>query len=391
MKRILHISLLVVGIYACVEPYDFEVRDTEEVMVVDASFTNEVKNQEVRLFLSYPLDGNKGTALSGATISILDLDSDREYSFSETSEPGVYASVEQFGGSPGNSYQLKITTNDGDRFESLPEKMPDPVAIDSIYGRYIERPSTEDDRNLKGVQFMVDNHNDDAPFSNYRFEYREDYSINVTYPSFYEYLREEDSLVFRNPSIQTCYNFRESTDFIAETTSGQSENRLSEFPIVYVENIEPQLRFAYSLTVRQLSISPGAYQYYKNLKENNESSGSFFDKQKGTVLGNISNVSDQSFPVLGYFEVAAVSVDYRVFPAGAFRSQGFVPARYSYCNYNEYADTLGVDTLKYIDGLGTTKNVFTYTDPFQTSVIVVPSTCSDCRNYGVLDKPDFWE
>ncbi|MCV9385043.1 DUF4249 domain-containing protein [Reichenbachiella ulvae] len=390
MKRILHISILIAGIYACVEPYDFEVKDTEEVMVVDVSLTNEVKTQEVRLFQSYPLDGTEGTPLTGAVISVQEVEG-QEYPFIETSDPGVYQSVEQFGGSPGLSYVLKITTIDGQEFESLPEKMPEPVAIDSIYGRYIERPSSDDDRNLKGVQFMVDNHNDNEAFSSYRFEYKEDFSINVTYPSMYEYLEAEDSLIYRRPSIATCYNSRESTDFLTETTSGQSKNRLSEFPIVYVEDNEPQLRFNYSLTVRQLSISPGAYQYYKSLKENNESSGSFFDKQKGTVLGNISNVSDQAFPVLGYFEVAAVSTGFRYFPAGSFRSQGFVPSRYSFCDYNEYADTVAVDSLIFYDGLGYSKNVFTYTDPSLTSVAVVPSSCSDCRNYGVLEKPDFWE
>lgn len=391
MKKVINIVLILIVSYACVEPYDFEVKETEEIMVVDVSLTSELKTQQVTLFKSYALDSDQGEALTGAKVMIQEGgDGGKEYTFTET-EAGVYSSQEVFGGTPGLSYVLNIEMSDGIQYQSLPEVMPNPVAIDSIYGRYIERNSTETDDKLKGVQFFVDNHNDTEASSSYRFEYREDYEIRVTYPSPYEYVEETDELVYRIPGIGTCYNYRLSSDFLTETTSGLSENRLSEFPVVYVETHEAMLRSQYLLTVYQLSISAGAYQYYKNIRENNESSGSFFDKQKGTVLGNISNVNDPAEPVLGYFEVAAVSSAYQKFSPGDFSEEGFVPERFAYCDYDQTADTVRVDSLMYLDGWGTVDNVYAYIDMSLTYVSTVPATCSDCRYYGVLEKPENWD
>ena len=126
------------------------------------------------------------------------------------------------------------------------------------------------------------------------------------------------------------------------------------------------------------------------VKENNESSGSFFDKQKGTVLGNISHVSDVGYPVLGYFEVAGVSSTFRIFPAGAFRDQGYSPARSYNCIYDLVADSTAVADVGIYAGLGSAYEVIGLSEPDADTAIIMPSICSDCRTYGTLDKPDFW-
>lgn len=389
MKRLLYIALILLGFDACVEPYDFEVRETDEVMVVDAVLTNVSEHHTVRLSISYALDGEQVTNVSGATVSVEEVGG-MQYAYTEV-EAGVYESDLEYAGVPGHSYILHVELNDGNRFVSSEEFLPSPVPIDSIYGRYLEQNSQVDESQLKGVQFMVDNHNNSEEFSSYRYEYREDYEVKVPYPSSYEWLAAEEVLELRETYIGTCYRFLESNELIAETTSGQVENRLSEFPIVYIEDNEAQLRYTFSLIVDQFSITPGAYQYYKNLKENNESAGSFFDKQKGTVLGNMSHVSDASYPILGYFEVAGVSTDSRVFRAGSFRDQGFSPIQPYNCIYDRVADSVAVEELPKYSGLGFSYEVYQLTFPSPDTAIIITSTCSDCRKHGTLDKPDFWD
>ena len=147
-------------------------------------------------------------------------------------------------------------------------------------------PSTENDQILTGIQFFVDTHNDDAEFSNFRYEYEEDYEIRVPYPSLFDWDEEAEDFFSRGTDISTCYGRAESITLTIATTSGQSENRLAEFPIRMVAPNEGPLNHRYALTVKQFTISTAAYQYYKRLKENNESAGSFFDRQKGAISGN---------------------------------------------------------------------------------------------------------
>ncbi|MDH5476561.1 MAG: DUF4249 domain-containing protein, partial [Cyclobacteriaceae bacterium] len=175
------------------------------------------------------------------------------------------------------------------------------------------------------------------------------------------------------------------------TTSGQAENRLSEFPLIMVEEQEPYLSSRYSLSVKQFSISSKAYQYYKDLKENNESAGSFFDKQKGTILGNISNMTHSSAPALGYFEVAGVSEKWKLFNPDQWFDEGFRPVNYYSigCKYNDVVDTVVVgDLLSNKVSMGV-RNIYYIT--ITGEAILVPTICSDCRIYGVLKKPDFWD
>ncbi|UXP32417.1 DUF4249 domain-containing protein [Reichenbachiella agarivorans] len=389
MKKVFSLIFVLLVLYACVEPFDFKVKDTETVLVVDAVLTSELKIQTVQLSVSYALDENVPAPYSGATVWVED-ENGQKVIFKEDGTSGTYQTTTEYAAVPGQSYVLHFTTADGEEFTSSKETVPKPVPIDSIYGRYIEKNSTQDSRQLKGVQFFVDNHNFDESFSNYRYDYVEDYQINVIYPSVYEWDAMNDTLLYREISIASCYNRIVSDELLAETTSGLSENRLSEFPLVYIEDIDAQLRSNFSLTVNQYAITPSAYQYYKNLKENNESSGSFFDKQKGTVLGNISNVRDAGYPVLGYFEVSGVSSGYRIFASGAFRDQGFSPSMSYECIYDRIADTVAIAELNTYVGLGTGYEVIRLVDPELVDAIIMPSRCSDCRHYGSLDKPDFW-
>ncbi|PIB34648.1 hypothetical protein BFP72_04095 [Reichenbachiella sp. 5M10] len=393
MKRTLYIVLILSGAMACVEPFDFTVQDTEEFIVVEGLLTNAKTHHRVHLSKSYSIEGGESKSVSGATVWVEDGQS-KKYTFDETNVAGEYLSMQEFAGVPGEQYTLRVITPEGDELQSSAEILPVPVAIDSIYGRYMEQNSTEDDRYQKGIQFMVDNHNASEQFSSYRFEYVEDYEIKVPYPSIYEWDVVADTLVLRSVAIGTCYNFRVSNQLLTETTSGLSENRLSEYPIVYVEDYEAPLRSRYSLTVRQFAITSGAYQYYKSLKENNESSGSFFDKQKGTVVGNVKHVDDPGYTVLGYFEVSGVSENYRIFTAGEFRQQGFsTTATYFDCIYAQEVDSVALTDLRSLVGgeLGYSKEVIGLTYPIPDTALLMPKECSDCRLKGTLDKPDFWD
>lgn len=373
----------------CVEPYEFTVTDTVETLVVDAVFTNELKAHEVKLSLSGALDSDEVIPVTNATVWIIEGAGGR-IDLTE-SEPGIYATEPTVQGNPGVSYTLYVRLANGDEYASSTAPLPASVALDSIYGRFIELPSTENDQILKGVQFFVDTHDDSSESSNFRYEYTEDYEIIVPYPSLFEWDDLTQTFFPRSIDVGTCYGQEEFLGLTIATTNGQSQNRLAEFPLRLIGPDGGQLSSRYSISVKQHSISSTAYQYYKTLKENNESSGSFFDRQKGTIPGNMVSTTTTERPVLGYFELSGVSTAQAFFTPDDFKDQGFAaisPFRFQ-CAYGSAADSVEVTLLtsKTMSG----RNIFNFTFPVPDEAILITEACSDCRLHGDINKPDFWD
>ncbi|MDH5476622.1 MAG: DUF4249 domain-containing protein, partial [Cyclobacteriaceae bacterium] len=266
MRKFIYIIFVSILMLTCVEPYDFEVVSAGQVLIIDASLTNETKAHRVKLSTSYDLDQSIEKPVTGASIWVEDENKTRTEYYE--SAPGEYYTEASFSGNVGSSYVLSITTTDGNNYMSTPELLLPPSPIDSIYGRYMTLPSTTTSEILSGMQFFIDTHDSQSEFSNYRFEFEQDYEIIVPYASLFTFSQSDLVLLPRDTSVRACYQNIPSSGVKVTTTSGQAENRLSEFPLIMVEEQEPYLSSRYSLRVKQFSISSKAYQYYKDLKEN---------------------------------------------------------------------------------------------------------------------------
>lgn len=396
MKKYLIISFIILGIGSCIEPYEFKIRGTEKVLVVDATITNVPETNYVRLEYSYGLDGAGFELATGANVLVTD-DQGNSFSFNEVA-PGTYLPNTGFAGVIGRNYQLNIVTADGNQYQSAAETMLEPAQIDAIYGRFLSLPSETYGGIDRGVQFLVDIVGDDSQNYNFRIQYEEDYEVTVPYASLYEFNPSSRTIDPRNPSVRKCYVNKNSQGLLIGTTSGQVKSELREFPVVYIEETDPELIGRYSLRINAFRISSQNYQYYKDLKENNESVGSFFDRQKGALIGNIQNTTDPSLPVLGYFELATVSQDVNIFEAGTWKDEGFRPNDLL-TNCGNLIDT--VSTTDILDGLidfdGRLIYNFLLSDnivpgtTYLAETLLAPESCSDCRVYGKLEKPTFWD
>lgn len=413
------------------EPYNVEVTSgTNKILVVNASLTDEVKSHFARISYSFPIGHREGTAVSGASVWIED-DEGIQALMLET-EPGYYQTDSCFAGVVGKSYFLHITTSDGREYISSKEKLNASPPIDSIYGEFRILPSRENETVRQGVQFFVDSRGDSDVPLNYRYEFEETHQLQVPLLSEYILVVGDSLPRKREPLTNTCYKTRWSKSLILGTTLGLSDNRISKLPVRFIDETDPQLVFRYSLIVKQYSISAEAHNYFKIVKENNESSGSLFDKQKGSTFGNIHSPDDPSIPVLGYFEVAGVSENRRVFSPEEFVPQGFDPPFiWTGCsdpilnNSISKATRVEVDSTTLEDGtvIYDTLSVVDFIDlsnwgarvdgiplergdtlecivsvNFETFEVAHTiffgeciTFCTDCRHYGKLKKPDFWD
>lgn len=372
------------------------MRETQNVLVIEASVTNLPGEQFVKLDYSYALDGATPEPVTGANIQVTDNEGNTE-DFQET-RPGYYEPIASFIGVIGRRYQLNIQTSDGTQYQSEEEELLAPASSMNIYGEFLVLRSASEDGFDRGIQFLVDIEGSNEGNHNYRLAYEEDYAITVPFASLLVYDPTNRTINRRDPPIELCYLSEASSNLTIATTSGQVTPNLREFPMVYVSEEEPDLLGTYSLTIRSFSISSAAYQYYKDLEENNESAGSFFDRQKGLIIGNIQNIDNPSEPVLGYFEVAAVLEASKIFEAGTWQEEGFKPAdRLQFCRNL-------LDTVQTIDILNGNINfdrrliynfgVSDFSVPgttYSDITVLAPEICSDCRTYGTLDKPPFWD
>lgn len=391
-----NLIILLLCLTACINPHEFEVIETRKVLVIDAQVTNVPGEQFVQLQYSYPLDGIAPEVLSGATVSLRD-DVGNTVTFQE-SDSGLYMPDESFVGVIGRRYQLSVETPDGKQYQSSEEELLEPVRELDIYGRFLTLRSETTGGFDVGIQFLTDIEGVSETNHSYRFEYVEDHEILVPFASLYEYNEETGEIDRRGIDLERCYINKPSESLLIATTSGQVNSDLREFPIEFVRTDEPDLLGRYSLRLKTFRISGTAYQYYKDLEENNESAGSFFDRQKGQLIGNIQNINDISEPVLGYFEVAGVTETFEIFEAGTWREEGFsVEKILGFCD--ELTET--VPTVDILAGDFDFSNRLIYdfapTDNFvpgtfyNTAIILAPKICSDCRTYGSLEKPSFWD
>ncbi|WP_258104210.1 DUF4249 domain-containing protein [Marinoscillum sp. MHG1-6] len=388
----------------CVEPYDPDRIDYEKFLIVEGVLTDQAGVHEVRLSYTIPLDTSYYHAVEDAEVWIVDGNGKAEY-YTEKA-PGNYVSSTGFQGEYNQTYQLRIIMSDGTEFRSDPQTLFASPEITDIYSKYSEQPEKNGGGTEKGLQFFIDTKGQDQEATQFRYEWSDTYQIIPDYPTIYEVAPDSSSAVVRSEDISTCYKTRYSSGLILASTSNPEVGVL-EAPINFVNVSTKILREKYSLLVRQYALSPEAYNYYRKIKEVQESAASLFDQQQGQITGNVYNVDNPGYPVLGFFEVSGVAekraffrnneLDVRVRKTGPlmcsledFIDQNFVfavgtPGTEGYKEFDIWDFALNHPDLN----LGDPYNIVEY-DPEIGIITAAPYRCTACDKQASTEQPDFW-
>jgi len=316
---------------SCISPIDFPIPNSEKEIFVEASFTDIPGKNKVVISYTSDLDENI-EAISGASVWITS-DLNETITFNEVNE-GIYKTNSQIKGQAGTTYILNIELLDGTKIQSFPEMLSPPHKIDSVYGRVVTIPSEEDGYFDKGVQLFVDSKSIDGSIMNIRYDIQEYYVYRLSKSS--EFIVTHDLCPNDNLPRPVCYKDSSNRSSIncyrqgivsqieVTTTNGLIDNIVSEYPLRFINESDDELEYEYTFKLRQFSISNRAYSYYKRLKEQNESAGSLFDRQRGNISGNLYNVENTK-SIFGYFEVASVDQITRTFYQRDYNDEGFRP------------------------------------------------------------------
>jgi len=142
------------------------------------------------------------------------------------------------------------------------------------------------------VSIHVATHSPDLKVLYYRWSYREDWEIR--------------SKFYTNKYPYFCWNSFNNREILLgsaeKTVFGRITDKLTEmYPT------SQKLSELYRIDVKQNVISKRAYDYFANIKKNNQQSGSIFAPVPSELRGNITCETDPARPVIGYIDISTTT------------------------------------------------------------------------------------
>jgi Domain of unknown function (DUF4249) len=377
-RRYLRVSVALILIslaISCLDPY--EIPDTysgKAYLVVDGFINAGNKTAEVKLSKSVPLnEPTNGTPMIFCDVSVEGANG-KMFQLNE-STPGVYSAA-NLDISNGEVYKLRIRTGEGEYLSDDVELKKAPL-LDSITWK----------GTLDGVTIYINAHDVSGSTDFYLWTFKEVWEHNTELFSAYSFDSKSATVTQRRPGsyVNLCYNSAISTRVLINSTTANSLDVVSEFPLTFIKRGSRKVSRLYSITVQQRALDEQAYNYWRNLQRSTENLGGLFDPLPSEVTGNVHSVNNATERVLGYF------------------SGGEIQEERLFINFDDlppvlqYVERMScpLDTIRN-QNLALYKNyplylVDSYGTPTTLGYTSSAGICLDCRlSGGVLEKPAFW-
>lgn len=390
------ISISFLFLYGCIEPYALQTNTFEEALVIEATITNEVKKQEIKISKTYKLEEKRPTFEKNATVYILD-NLGNKYDFPQ--EDDIYKSNIPFQALSDRSYKLYITTSNGINYESNQQQLTTINQIESI-------STTESTKNgEKGVQISVNNFDPTNSSKYYRYIFEE--TSKITMPKWnsnnailletpgLEFYYFPIALIQRVGESKTCFTTQKSIETILENTNDQPEDRVNNFPIRFINSKDYTIAERYSILVTQYIQNLESYTFYNTLKKISGSGSILSQTQPGKLVGNIKSINS-SQKAIGFFEVSSVSTKRIFFNFNEVLPNEPIPLYFTTC------EVLRFDSEDYFPfdnpsrspagklRAGIIGKTLFYQSRETSIYFMVRPKCSDCTTFSSNIKPTFW-
>jgi hypothetical protein len=410
-----YLTIALTAIASCTTPYAYETNAFEDALVVEATITNEMKKQEIKLTHTIQFEESKPKFETKAVVYITDNEGN-QYNFEEADEK--YVSVSTFKALPNRNYQLHITTNNGKSYRSTNEALTNVNAMQNI------TPIVTTKEGAVGVEIVVNSFDPTNSSKYYRYEYEETYKIiapkwvnvkaNARYFEYGSNPSGEIELRPRTTEVRTCFTTSKSDNIILTKTNNLSEDRVN-FPVRFISSSDHIIRERYSILVKQYVQNLASQTFYTTLKDISSSESILSQNQPGYFSGNMKSDDNLNERVLGFFDVSSYS-EKRIF----FNFNDIFPNEkkpdypydcpleltedqkseylYKYCyDPNPLSNCEGVTALgNFIND----KSVFVggYDEygviPYNSDPSILlelyPIQCGDCTSFSNNIKPSFW-
>lgn len=373
--KLLLACLIAAICFSCVEEFQPELNEFENLLVVDGGITNEEGPYTILLNISSGLENIKQEPVMGATIIIREENGPFEV-LSEIT-PGTYQTAPGgIKGETGKRYRIEIAVN-GKLYESDYELLKEPTAIESVQASLTFKAFPDASEEVPGYQFYINT--ELSPYEQDYYLWRMEGTYKYESDFFIFYVYEGSFIEFKNhDSLKVCYRTYTVGDVFTTNTNNLIEPKVLAKPLNFLPAIDNKLSIRYSLLTRQYSIGKEAYEFWHAIERQTSGNASLYTGQPYQIRGNVKNTDNPDEPILGYFLVAGVSEN-RIFVDRPLN-----------VGYYLAGCQLDYEGMQYV----------TFTSPDEWPVYITVgeegralsgSGCMDCRQLsGVLNVPDFW-
>jgi hypothetical protein len=252
--------------------------------------------------------------------------------------------------------------------------------LDSAYYVLEDVPTSNPSVFLRGLQFYVDLDAPDVETRNYKWEVEESWEHHAAHAAEYYYDGDFHQILPPDSSNMVCWvNGLLVKNVYTLSTKSLSQNVFYKYPLHFVDGHTSRLGILYSILIRQLALSEGAYNYWEQVRVNSSELGGLYERQPFAIQGNLRNLTNPAKDVLGYFYTASESSK-RYF----YNDEGLELDFSNFCN-EEILGRMGWREFTKYD-----YPVYYYFNS-KVGLRILNNECVDCRLMGgTTTKPDFW-
>jgi hypothetical protein len=366
------------ALWGCVKPFMPEGIETiDNMYVIEGDI---IQNDTTRIIISRSISVNDESVVnyvSGATVWV-ESELGTKYPAKQIGNTGLITYIiNTVGINPNLKYRLHVNIGQRKYVSSLLSILPAPPVGSIGY---------DVDTVKQSVTFHVSSNDPTGNTRYYRWFFSEDWEIHSQYQALFEYLPETNEVVPLPESRNKyyCWGKRRSSSILVASTTGLTEDRVHEKPIVSMGSNDNRISYLYSMELNQMAITEEAFKYWDNIQKNSDQLGGIFSPQPSEMSGNIICVSNKSEKVIGFIS-AGIITNKRIFAKG----EDIGIYKFSYNCIEEFVNMDNPLSFKSLWERGL--EVTTYTGPVPMGDSFWASRfCVDCRLQGTKNKPAFW-
>jgi len=370
--------MLLLACSSCIDPFEPDIHESQEVMVIDGIISDRPGYYEVSVSRSSPYNDPGFRPVDGCVVTVEDGQGDMR--FYDMAEPGIYrAWLEPPFLAEGKVYAISVTTQGGITYRSEYDTLLSCPPVDALYFLPQNSGGTDPDDVWQGIQFYNDVRGNPNGTRNYRWKAIATWEYHSPFTA--QYVRYQgENIPYVVDSVYACYLTETIERVYAASTRLLTENSIFQNKLHYVSDQTPRLAERYSLLLEQHSLTDQAFNYWEKIAAQSASGASLYETQPASSLGNIYRVnSDQK--VLGCFYATQirekrifVDKDELDFRAGAYTCRLDTLVDNSTFIYTNYYYLISLQPLgpgpEWLGG---------------------PEKCFNCTKLGGdNEKPDFW-
>ncbi len=381
IKNIVFLIPLVL-LFGCIKSFTPKIdSNAENKYVVSGLITDKEGWQEVEVSRSSPIQSPTIIPVSGCQVSVFD-NRGNIFELQEYLAGRYQVWMKKADLLPGTAYRVTVLTKDGETLESGFDTMSKGPVLDSVYYNLEDLPTSNPLISNRVMQYYVDLNamGDYSRF--YKWDIMEtwEYHAPLAAENYYDGIKHE--IIPPDSSNMVCWITKPVKNVFTLSTVSLSQNVYKKYKLHTIDGTTSRLGYLYTILVRQLALSEGAYNYWEQMRINSNEQGGLYEKQPFAIKGNLINASNPEKEVLGYFYAASVS-DRRYFYHDV---PGIELNFYNFCSPYE----LGRKGWKEI--YAWEYPVYFYYNKYEFGALrLLNLECVDCRALGgTTVKPDFW-